>query len=122
MRLNQTLAALFSAFGLTATALAVDYPAEYGVVPSIVPPAPDETGRVNNVPTGVSSRAPTVDEFFARYDTNRDGVISWEEARQDPDLVAAFARADADRDGRLTRGEFQDAARIAAIDRRSAGG
>jgi len=34
-----------AAFSFAGTAAAVDYPEERGVVPSIVPPAPDETGR-----------------------------------------------------------------------------
>ncbi|HYL89202.1 MAG TPA: EF-hand domain-containing protein [Burkholderiales bacterium] len=129
----------FIALGIAAvsfagTAAAIDYPEERGVVPSIVPPAPDETGRVNNVPAWrnlapVSPAAPigaaagnTVDDFFARYDTNRDGVIDQNEARIDPDLAGAFARADANHDGVLTRDEFQNAATIAQQDRNSAAG
>jgi len=33
-----------------ASALAADDQEERGLVPSVVPPAPDESGRVNNVP------------------------------------------------------------------------
>src|SRR4051812_5651759 len=99
-----------TAIVLTATAFAagnaaaVDYPEEYGVVPSAIPPSPDESGLVRNVPAWGSSAlnsaavapAPaagnTVDDFFARYDTNRDGVISADEAQADPDLARAFTR------------------------------
>ena len=120
-----------AAFVFAGTAAAVDYPEERGVVPSLIPPAPDETGKVNNVPAWrnlapVSSPSVaagnTVDDFFARYDTNRDGVIDANEARIDPDLAGAFASADADHDGVLTRSEFQDAAIIAQQERNSAAG
>jgi hypothetical protein len=117
-----------AAFSLAGPAMAVDYPEERGVVPSIVPPAPDETGRVNNVPQwrGVAPVAPaaanSVDDYFARYDANHDGVITWNEAQVDPDLAHAFNRADANSDGVLTRAEFQDAARIAVTERNSASG
>ncbi len=122
-----------AAFAFAGTAAAVDYPEDRGVVPSIVPPAPDETGTVHNVPAwrGVAPIAPvapttiaanSVDDFFTRYDTNRDGVIDWNEARADPDLVRAFTRADANQDGALTRDEFQTAAIIAQQDRNSAAG
>ena len=123
-----------AAFAFAGTAAAVDYPEDRGVVPSIVPPAPDETGTVHDVPAWrnlapVAPAAPigaaagnTVDDFFARYDTNRDGVIDANEARIDPDLAGAFTSADADHDGVLTRSEFQDAAIIAHTDRNSAAG
>ena len=95
-----------------------------------IPPSPDESGLVRNPPawSNVAPVAPapaagnTVDDFFARYDTNHDGVVSWQEAQQDADLAAAFTSADANNDGVLTRAEFQDAAMIAYKERRSAGG
>lgn len=112
--------------------MAIDYPEERGVVPAVVPPAPDETGRVNNVPEwrGFAPVAPaagpaaanSIDDYFARYDTNHDGVITWNEAQVDPDLVSAFSRADANSDGVLTRSEFGDAAAIAVNQRNSAAG
>ena len=118
-----------SAIVLTATAFAagnaaaVDYPEEYGVVPSAIPPSPDESGLVRNVPAWRSAASGnTVDDFFARYDTNRDGVISWNEAQADPDLARAFTRADANNDGALSRAEFGNAAIIAYNERRSGGG
>jgi len=95
-----------------------------------IPPSPDESGLVRNPPAS-SNAAPvapapaagnTVDDFFARYDANHDGVISWNEAQADADLAHAFTRADANNDGVLTRAEFQDAAMIAYNERRSAGG
>jgi Ca2+-binding EF-hand superfamily protein len=60
-----------------------------------------------------------IDDFFARYDTNRDGVVSWEEAQQDPDLVRVFERADENHDGVLTRAEFETAAVLAVKNRRA---
>ena len=108
-----------------ASAFAVDYPEERGVVPSVVPPAPDESGVVNNIPawrTTPGADAPRaddrgVDSYFARYDTNRDGVISWEEAQQDADLISVFDRADSNGDRVLSRGEFQEAAVLAVNER-----
>ena len=61
----------------------------------------------------------STDDFFARYDTNRDGVVSWEEAQQDPDLVRVFERADENHDGVLTRAEFETAAVLAVKNRRA---
>lgn len=118
-----------AAFSLAGPAMAIDYPEERGVVPSIIPPAPDETGRVNNIPQwrSVAPVAPvaagnSVDDYFARYDANHDGVITWAEAQVDPELARAFNRADGNSDNVLTRAEFQDAAMIAARERKSAGG
>ena len=121
-----------AALSFAGPAAAIDYPEERGVVPSMVPPAPDETGRVNNVPQW-GSVAPTavpvapvaansIDDYFARYDANHDGVITWNEAQVDPDLVRAFNLADANSDGVLTRAEFQDAATIAIREHNSAAG
>src|SRR5689334_24183660 len=67
-------------FSLAGPAMAIDYPEERGLVPSVVPPAPDETGRVNNVPQWrtVTPVAPapraanSIDDYFARYDANQD--------------------------------------------------
>ena len=59
------------------------------------------------------------DDFFARYDTNRDGVVSWEEAQQDPDLERVFAAADQNHDGVLSRAEFRNAAALAVKNRRA---
>ena len=118
-----------TALGFAGSAAAIDYPEERGVVPSLIPPAPDETGRVNNVPAwrSVAPAAPaaaanSIDDYFARYDANHDGVITWNEAQADADLVSAFNRADANTDGVLTRAEFQDAAVIAVNERNSAAG
>jgi hypothetical protein len=129
-----------------ASALAADYPAEEGAVPSDIPLSPDESGLVRNPPNWGTERvapvtpaappaevatvapAPTVvaansvDDFFARYDANHDGVVDSNEARVDPDLMRAFSRADANHDGVLTRDEFQSAAVIAQQDRNSAAG
>ena len=118
-----------AAFSLAGPAMAIDYPEERGVVPSVIPPAPDETGRVNNVPqwrsvapAAPSTAANSVDDYLARYDANHDGVITWNEAQVDADLAHAFNRADANSDGILTRAEFQDAATIAIREHNSAAG
>jgi len=116
-------------FSFAGTAAAIDYPEERGLVPSVIPPAPDETGRVNNVPQwrSVTPVAPvaagnSIDDYFARYDANHDGVITWNEAQVDPELVRAFNLADTNSDGVLTRAEFQEAAMIAIRNRNAAGG
>ena len=119
-----------AALSFAGPAAAIDYPEERGLVPSVVPPAADETGRVNNVPQWrtVTPVAPapraanSIDEYFARYDANHDGVITWAEAQVDADLAHAFNRADANSDGVLTRAEFQDAATIAIREHNSAAG
>ena len=130
--MKRFIALAVSAFSFAGSAMAIDYPEERGVVPSVIPASPDETGRVNNVPQwrSVTPVAPvaapvaanSVDDYFARYDANHDGVITWNEAQVDADLVHAFNRADANSDGVLTRAEFQDAATIAATERNSAAG
>jgi len=58
------------------------------------------------------------DALFARYDANRDGMISAQEAQADPELLRWFAAADSDRNGALTRGEFGTAVDIAASEHR----
>ena len=113
------------ALGIAGSALAVDYPEERGLVPSTVPAAPDESGVVRNVPSWANAPGgdtpladdQSVDSYFARYDTNRDGMITWEEAQQDPDLARVFERADANGDRVLSRSEFQDAAVLAVNER-----
>ncbi|TFU03716.1 hypothetical protein EUV02_11260 [Polymorphobacter arshaanensis] len=42
---------------------------------------------------------------FAKLDTDKDGVLSFEEAAAK--TIANFTGADADHDGKLTAGEFQ---------------
>jgi hyperosmotically inducible periplasmic protein len=43
---------------------------------------------------------------FSRYDTNRDGFISREEAAKIPDFSGSFNESDDNRDGRLDSAEF----------------
>jgi hypothetical protein len=104
------------AFGIAGAAFAIDYPEERGLVPSTVPAAPDESGIVRNVPSWASSDQ-GVESYFTRYDTNRDGMITREEAQQDPDLLGVFERADANGDQVLSRSEFQEAAVLAVNER-----
>ena len=116
MKVTKTLMSV-CALGFAGTALAI-------------PVAPDEAGIVRNAPSvhgDVLTAAPAagdrgVDAYFTRYDANRDGVISWEEAQQDDDLVRVFSRADDNGDRVLSRAEFQDAAVLAVNEGRSARG
>jgi hypothetical protein len=62
--------------------------------------------------------AGSADALFARYDANRDGMISTQEAQTDPELLRWFAAADSDRNGALTRSEFGMAVDIAASEHR----
>ena len=125
------------ALGLAGSAFALDYPEERGVIPSIVPAAPDESGTVRNVPSWRGVPEPTVvqparvepaiterdvDSYFTRYDANRDAVISRDEAQLDPDLMRVFDRADGNGDRVLSRSEFQDAAVLAVNENRAARG
>ena len=117
MKVTKTLMSV-CALGFAGTALAI-------------PAAPDEAGIVRNAPGvygDVLAPAPSaatdrgVDGYFSRYDSNRDGVISWEEAQQDDDLVRVFSRADGNGDRVLSRAEFQDAAVLAVNESRGARG
>jgi len=126
MKAGRTLFAI-CALGAAGASAAVDYPEERGVVPSVIPSSPDESGSVRN-PTrwhedrlSPAQRA-NIDEYFVRYDANRDGVVSWDEARADPELMRVFGRADKDNNGVLTRDEFQTAAMLAATERRGRSG
>ena len=49
--------------------------------------------------------APTKQDTFAAYDTDKDGFVSKAEAAKHP-KVAMFGMSDANRDGRLDRAEF----------------
>src|SRR5262245_44375389 len=81
MRAGRTLVAV-CALGLAGSALAADYPEERGVVPSVIPPAPDEAGIVRSPPRWEDQGTPVtpaaqggdIDAYFVRYDANRDGV------------------------------------------------
>ena len=53
-------------------------------------------------PHNTASMHPT----FATLDTNKDGVISTQEAAGDAALKAKFASLDTDKDGKLNRSEF----------------
>ena len=60
----------------------------------------------------------SVSALFDRYDVNRDGMISAQEARADPELQRWFTAADSDRNGALTPGEFDSAVQMAASEHR----
>jgi hypothetical protein len=122
MKTRLMISVVLASAVLSAPAFAVDYAQERGVAPSTMPYSPDETGKVSNPPNSPQAwpatpvaalPQPTVADYFARYDVNRDGVVSWAEAQVDGDLVRAFGQADANRDGALTPIEFQNAALLA---------
>jgi hypothetical protein len=124
MKTRLVISAALASAALSAPAFAIDYAQERGVAPSTMPYSPDETGKVSNAPSSIQAwpatpvvvTAPqqlTVADYFARYDVNRDGIVSWAEAQADADLVRTFARADANRDGVLTPAEFHNAALLA---------
>ena len=56
---------------------------------------------------------------FARLDTNKDGFLSYQEARTDRQAAQQFALYDADLDGRLSEDEFL---RLKAAQARQRGG
>ena len=55
---------------------------------------------------GAAAAAEGVSADFSKYDTNRDGLISREEAAKIPDFSIAFDESDDNRDGRLDSTEF----------------
>ena len=46
------------------------------------------------------------EQAFQKLDTNNDGVISAEEAKQDPSLRDKFASVDHNKDRQIQKGEF----------------
>ena len=81
MKVARTLLS-FCALGVAGSAFAADYPEERGVVPSVVPAAPDESGIVRNVPSWGDNpvdrqvRADRrVDGYSSRYESDRDSTI-----------------------------------------------
>ena len=66
----------------------------FGAIPASGQPAPAAKGQAT----------PSVELRFDRIDVNRDGFITWLEAR--PDRVAEFKSADQNGDGSLNRSEF----------------
>ena len=53
-----------------------------------------------------AGEAATTEETFANLDTDHDGFISMEEAKQLKGLADKFAAADSDGDGKLVLSEF----------------
>ncbi len=129
MRFAKAVLCGVSTFAISVgAAFAADYPERYGLNRDPIPSSVNEAnGQVENPPqqwgssqSGAAGRsaAGTLDEYFTRYDADRDGMVSWDEAQADGDLVRVFDLADEDRDNALTRGEFNRAASLARQDRR----
>src|SRR5262245_60783749 len=104
MTLSRSIIAV-SALGLAVrTAFAEDYLLDEPGKPvpcasaRAVPAAP-----VAVAPVAQPQAAANTDALFARFDANRDGAISWQEAQADPDLVRYFRDADRDANQSLTR-------------------
>jgi Ca2+-binding EF-hand superfamily protein len=60
------------------------------------------------------------DKWWARVDTNKDGMVSREEAEANaPRLAKDFDKVDADHNGLITREELESAARAKMAERRA---
>lgn len=56
-------------------------------------------------PPGDPTGQPNVSEFV-RFDADRDGAISRNEAREDRQLASRFGQIDRDRDGKVSQEEY----------------
>jgi hypothetical protein len=81
---------------------------------------PQDEARAEREELAASASVPGLEALFATYDVNGDGVVSWQEARVDADLVRSFEQADGDHNEVLTRSEFEAALAIGSAT--SAGG
>ncbi|HEY0856369.1 MAG TPA: EF-hand domain-containing protein [Albitalea sp.] len=68
-------------------------------------PAPQTQAPAANDPAAAGNSAAT-DAAFKRADTNGDGKLSSDEARQFPALAGKFTEFDKDADGALSSAEF----------------
>lgn len=73
-----------------------------------VPAAMGDTVLIATAGT-VEPAAPTFDSALARYDKNKDGLLSYEEFKGDPDLGEHFGWIDANSDGFVTAEEWNAA-------------
>lgn len=76
-----------------------------------------DEARAEREELAASASVPSLAALFATYDVNGDGVVSWQEAQADADLVRSFAQADSDHNEALTPSEFDTAVAIAVTER-----
>jgi Ca2+-binding EF-hand superfamily protein len=65
----------------------------------------DSSGMSNSSPNG-AMLTPAEQKAFSRLDTNHDGKISRNEAKNDPTLAAKFSNVDKDGNKAVDEGEF----------------
>jgi Ca2+-binding EF-hand superfamily protein len=58
-------------------------------------------------PAGADTAQPKANPHFLRLDANKDGFLSYQEARADKQVAQHFALYDANRDGRLNEDEYR---------------
>ena len=83
-------------------AVAAQQPSTNPSSQSVAPQGPQtQKGFTGELRSGVWSG-----ETFSRLDTNRDGMISREEAQAEPTIREAWGRLDAKNAGRVSRADF----------------
>lgn len=70
-------------------------------------PGAPSTGPTQATPSGAGQARTAVDAVFERADTNRDGVLSRDEAQMLPAIAERFEALDTNRDGALSRDEVE---------------
>lgn len=88
-----------AAFAATAGAQTPGYTTPGGAAPPAGP-------QVQQGFTGELRSGPWGDDTFARLDTNRDGILSREEAQADPIVKGAWDKLDLRNAGRVSKEEF----------------
>lgn len=71
-------------------------------------PAPATSGTPAAATTpGTTAAGAQAAPIFEQLDSNRDGVVTKDEAKRSADVTARFKELDADRDGRISAAEFR---------------